>query len=102
MQIFKNFSETSKSFHIFFTIFFFFLRCALAIPARESDPTGPPGKTFVLFARLARALLRALDSSNPLKFGGQRCHFCISRIKGLNQGMEKPDSHSGKSVDFII
>ena len=28
MQIFKNFSETSKSFHIFFT-FFFFLRCTL-------------------------------------------------------------------------
>lgn len=99
MQIFKNFSETSKSFHIFFTIFFF-LRYALAIPARESDPTGPPGKTFVLFARLARAFLRALDSSNPLKSGDQRCHFCISRIKGLNQGMEKPDSHSGKSVDF--
>ena len=84
MQIFKNFSETSKSFHIFFTIFFFF------------------SFTVLLFVCLAQALQRALDSSNPLKSGDQRCHFCICRIKELNQGMEKPDSHSGKSVDFII
>lgn len=68
MQIFKHFSETSKSFHIFLHNFFF-LRRALAIPARESDTSCPPGKTFVLFARLARALQRALDSSNPLKSG---------------------------------